>query len=82
LYIVPGFDIVWDTVGDFMHAVMYYPKHVVTTMRGGKEIAAGRLMKLKLKKPLPEPELQRRKAFNRRLLIANEHRLMNFQRDL
>ena len=71
LYIVPGFDIVWDTVGDFMHSVMYYPKHVVTTMRGGKEIAAGRLMKLKLKKPLPEAELQRRKAFNRRLLIAN-----------
>jgi hypothetical protein len=64
LSVVPNFDIVWDTLGDFMHAVMWYSRHVVAAMKGATTLAAPRLLQLELRKTITSEERLRRVRAN------------------
>ena len=72
LCFVPGFDIVWDVVGDFMHAVKWYPSHLVSAMNGKTQLAPPRILQLQLKRGLSEAEVADRHRINETRL--EEHR--------
>ena len=46
---IPGFDLVWDVEADFMHATLWFPRHLVKAMKGETHIAAPKILRLQPK---------------------------------
>ena len=70
---LPYFCLVWDVIGDFMHLVLWYPRHILTALNGQLPLARPRLLTLtKNNEPFENGEFRRRQQKNQQMERDNK----------
>ena len=73
LSVVPNYDLINDSPGDMMHAILYYPHHVTKVMRGEITLAKPTYLQVKANPDAAEEEeCTRRLMENQRRLTENK----------